>query len=74
MDHRRRPPPHLGQHVADLVEQLVRLVEPAGGFGAAARLAVAVSPIRDARDHAGDVRDRCHSMHPIDREHAQNGD
>ena len=33
-------PPHVGQHVADLVEQLVRLVEPARGFGAAARLAV----------------------------------
>jgi len=32
----------------------VRLVEPAAGFDAAARLAVAVSLIRDARRHAGD--------------------
>jgi hypothetical protein len=42
--------------VADLAEQFVRLVETAGGFGAAARLAVAVSPIRDARQHAGHLR------------------
>jgi hypothetical protein len=33
----------------------VRFAETAVGFGAAARLAVAVSPILDARDHAGDV-------------------
>jgi hypothetical protein len=35
----------------------MRLVEPGRGFGAAARLAVAGSPIFDARDHACDVRD-----------------
>ncbi len=33
-------PPHVGQHVADLIEQLVRLIEPARGFGTATRLAV----------------------------------
>jgi hypothetical protein len=32
------------------------LVETVGGFEAAARLAVAVSPIRDACQHAGDCR------------------
>jgi hypothetical protein len=32
-------PPHIAQHVADLLQQLVRLVEPARGIGAAAGLA-----------------------------------
>jgi hypothetical protein len=47
-------PPHLGQHVLDLVEQLVRLAEHAIGFGAASRLPVPLFLIFDARDHAGD--------------------
>jgi hypothetical protein len=42
--------------VADLVEQFMRHIETACGFDAATRLAVVVSPILDARDHAGDCR------------------
>ena len=51
-------PPHLGQHVADLVEQLVRLVEPAGDFGAASRLTMFLLPILDLGEEAGDLRNR----------------
>ena len=47
-------PPHLGQHVADFVEELVRLAEHAIGFRTASRLPVSLFPIFDARDHAGD--------------------
>jgi hypothetical protein len=41
-------PPHLGQQVGHLVEQLVRLVGPARGFGTASRLALSLFPICDA--------------------------
>jgi hypothetical protein len=51
-------PPYLSQHVADPVEQLVRLLEPAGGFGPAARLALL--PLGDPGEHAGDVGARSH--------------
>jgi hypothetical protein len=34
----RHLPPHLGQHVGHLVEQLVRLLQPARGIGAASGL------------------------------------
>jgi hypothetical protein len=37
----------------DLVEQLVRVVEPARGFGAAARLAVSLLPLVEAGEQAG---------------------
>jgi hypothetical protein len=50
-------PSHLGQHVADLIEQLVRSAERTIGFGAAPRLPASLFPIRDACQHAGDVRD-----------------
>ena len=53
-------PPHVAQHVADLVQQLVRPIEPTRGFGTAARLAVSLLPLFDAGEYAGDVRDRCH--------------
>jgi hypothetical protein len=45
-------PPHFGQHVADLVEQLVRLVEPARGVGAAQRRPLPF-PVFDAGEQAG---------------------
>ena len=53
-------PPHVGQHVVDLVEQLVRLVEPARVIGAAARLPMPVLPLGDAGEQAGDLRHRRH--------------
>ena len=46
-------PPHLGQHIGDLVEQPVRLVEPARGFGTTSRLAVPVLPLGDPGKQAG---------------------
>jgi hypothetical protein len=48
--------PYVNQHVAGLVEQPPRLVEPAGSFGAASRLPVFMFPIFDAGDQAGDFR------------------
>ena len=48
-------PPHIGQHVADLIEQLVRFAEHSIGFSAASRLPASLFPILDARDPAGDV-------------------
>ena len=41
----QRHPAHLGQHVVDLIEQLVRLIEPARSIGTPSRLAVPVLPL-----------------------------
>jgi hypothetical protein len=43
--------------VLDLVEQFVRLVEPARGFGAASRLSVPVLPRVDGGEDAGSARE-----------------
>jgi hypothetical protein len=48
-------PPHLAQHVGHLLQQLVRLLQPAGGIGAAAGLAVAVLPGVDRGEEAGQL-------------------
>jgi hypothetical protein len=53
-------PLHLGQHVADLLEQPVHLLEPTRRLGTAARLAVALLPVVEAREQAGDVGNRGH--------------
>ena len=42
-------PPHVGQHVGDLLQQPVGLLQAAGGIGAASRLAVSVLPLVVAR-------------------------
>ena len=51
---------------ANLLEQLVRLLEPTRGLGAASRLPMPVLPFLDAGDHAGDLGNRRHwlSLHP----------
>jgi hypothetical protein len=43
--------------VVDLVEQLVRIIEPPRGIGAASRLSVPLLPFVDADKQAGDIRD-----------------
>jgi hypothetical protein len=60
VDHRRLPPPS-SPAASSISMSLIssNAYAPRGGFCAAAWLAVAVSPIFYARDHAGDVRDRC---------------
>ena len=45
-------PSQLGQHVGDLLQQPVGLLQAAGGFGAASRLAVSVLPLVVARREA----------------------
>jgi hypothetical protein len=46
-------PTHLGQQWWDLVEQFMRLVEPASGFDTAAWLPVFILPLVDAGKQAG---------------------
>ena len=65
--YREEFPPQIGRIAgregmidALVFEQLVRLLEPARGFSAAAQLAVLLLPLCDAGDQASDVRDRCH--------------
>jgi hypothetical protein len=48
-------PPHVGQHVADLGEQLPRLVEPASDFGVPHRLPMPIFLYSDVNEQAGDV-------------------
>ena len=60
-------PPRLGQHVADLVQQLVRLIDPSRGTGAATRLAVTLLPLADAGEDAGDLGDGRHGLRPRGR-------
>ena len=52
--------PFAVEKVGDLVEQPVRLVEPARGFGTTSRLAVPVLPLGDPGKQAGDFGNRCH--------------
>jgi hypothetical protein len=58
-------PPHVVQPVSDLIEQLVRRVEPARGIRAASQLVVSLLPLVDAGEAAAAVGGRSVRPSPL---------